>query len=214
MPRLPDPPHDEPLGLVLQWLDDGARDAGQRNPAAMALATADADGRPSVRLVLLKSVSTEGGYGVFYTNRQSRKGLELGVNPRAAGALYWERLGRQLRLEGPVAPSPDDESDAYYATRPHGSRINAWVSAQSRPIDAHAELRERAETKARELATATQIPRPPFWGGYRLWFEVVEFWMEGADRLHERLCYRRALTALDHGRGFAAGPWRSQLLQP
>lgn len=210
--RLPAPLPDDPLPLVQVWLEEAARASMQRNFGAMALATADASGRPAVRMVLLKHVSVEHGYGVFYTHRRSRKGRELDANPRAAGVLYWERLGRQLRLEGRTAVSPDAESDAYFASRPFGSRINAWVSAQSEPIEAFEALTRRAEEKTRSLAGSDDVPRPAFWGGYRLWLEAVELWVEGSNRFHERVRYERTLPA--DLRLASPVPWRRTLLQP
>jgi pyridoxamine 5'-phosphate oxidase len=195
MQRLADPLPDDPMPLVQQWLDDAARTKDIRNPTAMALATADAQGRPSVRMVLLKGVSVERGYGVFYTHRPSRKGRELAALPWAAGALYWERLGRQLRLEGPVTVSPEAESDAYFSTRPVGSQINAWVSEQSEPIATYAELKQRVERKTTSLKPGERLARPPHWGGFRLWFAAIELWLEGPDRLHERVRYERPLPA-------------------
>ena len=211
--RLPTPLPDDPLPLVQAWLDDAARDGTQHNPGAMALATADASARPAVRMVLLKSVCVELGFAVFYTNRRSRKGRELEANPRAAGALYWERLGRQLRLEGRAAVSPDAESDAYFATRPLGSQINAWASAQSEPLAAFAELERRADVKMRELAGAKHVQRPPFWGGYRLWLDAVEFWVAGRDRFHERVRYERPLAG-ELPVAPSSERWRRTLLQP
>jgi pyridoxamine 5'-phosphate oxidase len=195
MQRLSDPLPDDPMSLVQQWLADAEHVEGVRNPTAMALATTDARGRPSVRMVLLRGISVEHGYGVFYTHRGSRKGRELGASPWAAGALYWERLGRQLRLEGPITVSPEAESDAYFATRPVGSQINAWVSAQSEPIADYAELVARIDLKKHSLAPGERISRPPHWGGYRLWFAAIELWLEGPDRLHERVRYERSLPA-------------------
>ncbi|HEY5565692.1 MAG TPA: pyridoxamine 5'-phosphate oxidase [Gammaproteobacteria bacterium] len=215
MPSLPAPLPDDPLPLMVLWLADAHRDAAQRNPGAMALATSDRDGRPAVRMVLLKSVSAEHGYGVFYTNRKSRKGRDIDANPRAAGALYWEPLGRQLRLEGRVVASPDAESDAYYATRPVGSQVNAWVSRQSAPLSTFVELERRAEHKKRELMSLGGLPRPPFWGGYRLWFDAIEFWVEGPDRFHERARYERTLSGAEREpTAIVAGAWRHELLEP
>lgn len=214
MGRLPDPIPDDPLPLARQWLDEAAR-SGQRNPAAMALATAATNRRPSVRIVLLKSLSVDRGYGVFYSHRESRKGREIADNPWAAGVLYWEPLGRQLRFEGRVGHSPDPESDAYFATRPAGSQINAWVSAQSQPIASFAELERRIERKTRELPSSGGLPRPPYWGGYRLWLDAVEFWVEGPDRFHERVRYERRLDLGNHAESqFLAGTWNHRLLQP
>jgi pyridoxamine 5'-phosphate oxidase len=195
-----------------RWLAD-AEALGRRNANSVALATTDAAGRPSVRMVLLKELAPE-GYGVFYTNYGSRKAADLAATQRAAGVLYWHELGRQVRFEGPVVRSPAAESDAYFATRPWRSQLNAWSSEQSRPLDDPADLERRAAKFAAERATADKrLPRPDFWGGYRVWFEAVELWVEGQDRFHERLRYERHLTRRDE-HAFTAGRWRQQRLQP
>ena len=208
---LPTPvPHD-PLPTVIAWLAEMTALGTRRNPNALALATADASGRPSVRMVLVKEIAPS-GYLVFYTNYGSRKAAELDRASRAAGVLYWEELGRQVRFEGRVVRSPDAESDAYFASRPERSQLNAWASRQSQPLVDTAELERRAEQKARELRGAP-VPRPPNWGGYRLWFEALELWAEGADRFHERLRYTREL-APDDAFSFGAGQWSWRRLQP
>jgi pyridoxamine 5'-phosphate oxidase len=170
-------------------------------------------------MVLLKEVAPS-GYAVFYSNYQSRKGTELEQNPRAAALLYWEPLGRQVRFEGPVLRSPAAESDAYFATRPALSQLNAWSSAQSRPLETPAELDRAAALAARELGIAPDgssasrpVPRPAHWGGYRLWFDALELWAEGANRFHERLLYRRSLEPADPFT-YRAGAWSVQRLQP
>jgi pyridoxamine 5'-phosphate oxidase len=204
---------DDPLPLVAQWLEAAA--ATRRNPNAMALATSDAAGKPSVRMVLLKELAAS-GYAVFYTNYASRKAAELEHGGRAAAVLYWEELGRQVRFEGRVLRSPVAESDAYFQSRPWRSQLSAWSSEQSRPIADLAELKRRAHAKAEahpDRGAGRPLPRPPFWGGYRLWFEAVELWAEGADRFHERLHYARELVQTDSF-GFKAGPWTWQRLQP
>jgi pyridoxamine 5'-phosphate oxidase len=208
---LTEPPAD-PLPLVLEWLGAAAR-SQLRNPHAMALATATPDGKPSVRMVLLKRLAVPEGFALFYTNYGSRKARELEANERGAAVLYWEQLGRQIRFEGRLRRSPDGESDSYFATRPRASQINAWASRQSAELASWGELERAIDARAAELEGAPAVPRPPFWGGYRLWLDSVELWLEGTDRYHERVRYERTLrpTAAD---AFAAGQWRHALLQP
>lgn len=218
MPPLLTSPPDDPVPTAAEWLA-AAEALGRRNANAVALATTDAAGRPSVRMVLLKELAPA-GYGVFYTNYGSRKATELAATHRAAGVLYWHELGRQIRFEGVVVRSPAAESDAYFATRPWRSQLNAWSSEQSRPLADPAELERRAAKIVAERAAdaasgdrAKPLPRPDFWGGYRLWFDAVELWIEGEDRFHERLRYERRLDARDE-HSFTAGRWRRQRLQP
>jgi pyridoxamine 5'-phosphate oxidase len=205
-------PPDDPVPTAAQWLAD-AEALGRRNANALALATTDAAGRPSVRMVLLKELAPA-GYGVFYTHYGSRKAAELSATQRAAGVLYWHELGRQIRFEGVVLRSPAAESDAYFATRPWRSQLNAWSSEQSRPLDDPAELERRAAKIAAEHGGAAKpLARPDSWGGYRLWFEAVELWVEGRDRFHERVRYERRLARRDD-HSFVADRWRKQRLQP
>jgi len=212
MPPLLTSPPDDPVPTAAEWLA-AAEAFGRRNANAIALATTDATGRPSVRMVLLKELAPA-GYGVFYTNYGSSKAADLAATQRAAGVLYWPELGRQIRFEGVVVRSPAAESDAYFATRPWRSQLNAWSSEQSRPLDDPALLERRAAKIAAERAGATQpLPRPDFWGGYRLWFDAVELWVEGQDRFHERLRYERRLARHDE-HSFTAGRWLGQRLQP
>lgn len=211
MASLPDPLPNDPMPLVDRWLEE-ARGLTLRNPGALAIATADAAGRPSVRFVLLKHLAVGKGYLVFYTNYGSRKARELEASGRAAGAMYWESLGRQLRFEGPVVRSPADESDAYFASRPRGSQLNAWTSKQSQRLEDPGDLRRRLERLDGELAGQAAVTRPPFWGGYRLWIESVELWCEGVDRFHERARYSRELVGADDG--FRGDAWRLVRLQP
>jgi pyridoxamine 5'-phosphate oxidase len=192
-PLLPNPPPDDPLPVAIGWLAEAAT-RGHRNPNAMALATVSAAGRPSARMVLLKELAPA-GYAVFYTNYDSRKAGELDATARAAAVLHWNEPGRQVRFEGTIVRSPAAESDEYFASRAWRSQLNAWSSQQSRPLQDLGELGRRAAAKAREYggsadasgAEGRPLPRPPFWGGYRLWFDAVELWAEGADRFHERL---------------------------
>jgi pyridoxamine 5'-phosphate oxidase len=163
-------------------------------------------------MVLLKELAPL-GYAVFYTNYGSRKGGELLATRRAAGLLYWHELGKQVRFEGPVVRSPEAESDAYFATRPLASQINAWSSEQSQPLPDPAALEERAAKVASTKPAARGLPRPDFWGGFRLWLESIELWVEGRDRFHERVRYERPLEARD-AYTFETGRWTSQRLQP
>jgi pyridoxamine 5'-phosphate oxidase len=177
----------DPIRQFAAWLA-AARAAGIQNAEAMALATADADGTPSARFVLLKGVD-EGGF-VFYTNLGSRKSLELHANPHAALAFYWVALGRQVRVEGRVEPATREEARAYFDTRPRPSRLGAWASPQSRPIPGRAALEERLAELERRFP-GEEIPLPEFWGGFRLVPETIEFWEHRESRLHDRLRYVR-----------------------
>lgn len=210
----------EPFPAVARWLRD-AETLGRRNPLATALSTVGEDGRPAVRMVLLKSIDVARGYIVFYTNYHSRKARELAASPWASAVLYWEELGRQLRFEGRVVRSPEAESDAYFSSRPPRSQLNAWVSAQSRELEPGTDLEQQASLKARELwpphgapAPSASTPRPPFWGGYRLWCDRVELWSEGEGRFHDRLQFSRSLSFTDAGADPACGAWRRVRLQP
>jgi len=197
------PPLDErtvdrdPFVQFGRWYEEAATVV--RMPEAMALATADAAGRPSARMVLLKAWGPQGF--TFYTNYESRKGGDLAANPRGALLFHWDPLGRQVRLEGPVVQLSPSESDAYFATRPPGSRVSARASRQSRPVDDRAALEAQADAVRREFGD--DVPRPEWWGGYRLVPETFEFWEHRADRLHDRVAYRRE-----------DGGWRIVRLQP
>jgi len=179
---------NDPLELFQGWFGEAER-AGVEVPEAMTLATADADGRPSARMVLLKGADADGF--VFYSGYVSRKAAELQANPRAAVVFYWRPLGRQVRVEGPVERVSEAESAAYFATRPRGSRLAAWASHQSRPLESREALEERYAELDREYE-GRDVPLPPHWGGYRLRPEVIEFWEHRENRLHDRLCYTRA----------------------
>jgi pyridoxamine 5'-phosphate oxidase len=171
----------DPLRQFARWFDEAA--GVVRAPEAMAIATANASGVPSVRMVLLKRFDDDGL--VFFTHYTSRKGRQLEENPRAALLLYWDPLGRQVRVEGRVERTPSAESDAYFETRPHGARVSALVSRQSEVIEGRDEL----EAGVTELGAAPAA-RPEWWGGFRLVPEAWEFWQHRADRLHDRFRYR------------------------
>ncbi len=189
----------DPVEQFRRWFDE-ALEADLHEPNAFVLATATRDGLPSARVVLLKGLDERGF--VFYTNYEGRKGRELEDNPRAALLFYWGELERQVRIEGTVSRVSEEESDAYYASRPRGSRLGAWASEQSRVVEGREVLESRigdleAEYEGRE------VPRPPFWGGYRVEPEAIEFWQGRENRLHDRIVYRRE-----------SGSWKTERLQP
>jgi pyridoxamine 5'-phosphate oxidase len=190
---------NEPLRQFSEWYEH-ARTAGVLEPEAMALATATPDGVPSVRFVLLKGIDERGVE--FFTNYESRKGRELTANPRAALAILWKPLQRQVRLEGAVERLTAEESDAYFATRSRGSQLGAWASRQSEAIPD----REWLETRLREMDSSYPeiVPRPPHWGGFRLAPDAIEFWEGRPNRLHDREVFTRG----------ADGAWHSRRLSP
>jgi pyridoxamine 5'-phosphate oxidase len=191
---------DDPHALFEEWLAEATL-SEPNDPTAMALATADARGQPSLRMVLLKGHDARGF--VFYTNMDSRKGSDLAANPQAALLFHWKSLRRQVRAEGPVEPVSAAEADAYFATRGRESQLGAWASDQSRPLDARATFEARfAEVKAR--FDGGEVPRPPRWSGYRVVPERIEFWNDRAHRLHERRLFTRG----------GAGGWSEGLLYP
>ena len=178
---------DDPFALFDRWFAE-AQQSELNDPEAMALATADGAGRPSVRMVLLKGHGPDGF--VFYTNRQSRKGGELTENPHAALLFHWKSLRRQIRIEGAITPASDAESDAYFATRSRDSQIGAWASDQSRPLPSRAHFMKRVAEAGLKFGVSA-VPRPAHWGGYRLTPDHFEFWQDKAFRLHERRIFDR-----------------------
>jgi pyridoxamine 5'-phosphate oxidase len=190
----------DPIEQFRRWFDE-ALAANLYEPNAMTLATATRDGRPSARVVLLKGFDERGF--VFYTNYEGRKARELEENPHCALVFYWGELERQVRVEGCAGRVIKEESDAYYESRPRGSRLGAWASAQSHPVENREALEERLRGLEAEYE-GREVPRPPFWGGYRVEPESVEFWQGRENRLHDRLLYRRQ----------DGGGWRVERLQP
>jgi pyridoxamine 5'-phosphate oxidase len=178
----------DPTEQFRRWFGE-ALAADLREPNAMTLATATSDGHPSARIVLLKGFDERGF--VFYTNYEGRKAKELEINPYCALVFYWGELQRQVRIEGRVSRVPDEESDTYFAGRPRGSQLGAWVSEQSRPVRDRGALEERMRELEAEYE-GREVPRPPFWGGYRVEPETMEFWQGRENRLHDRLRYRRS----------------------
>ena len=178
---------DDPFRLFEQWFEE-ARAAEPADPNAMSLATVGPDGMPNVRMVLLKDAGPAGF--VFYTNLESEKGAELAATPKAALCFHWKSLLRQVRVQGPVVPVSAEEADAYYASRDRGSRIGAWASKQSRPLESRFALEAEVAKTAARYAVG-EIPRPPFWSGFRVVPTRIEFWKNGAFRLHDRLVFRR-----------------------
>jgi len=178
---------EEPFSLFEAWFE-AAKRSEPADPDAMALATVDANGLPNVRMVLLKQ-SDPSGF-VFYTNSESAKGRELEANMQAAAVLHWKSLRKQVRLRGPVAAVPDSAADAYFASRPLQSRIGAWASKQSRPLESRFALEKAFAKYAAEFGFGS-VRRPPYWRGYRIVPLYFEFWAEGAFRLHDRIVFRR-----------------------
>lgn len=190
---------EDPIAAVQRWLAQAVA-AKLREPNAMTLSTVGGDGRPSARTVLLKGFDQRGV--VFYSNRESRKGREIAGNPHVALVLLWLPLERQVCMTGAAAPVPDEESDAYFASRPRGSQLGAWASQQSQPAASRAALDEAlAEVTAR--FEGRDVPRPPHWGGYRVELAAAELWQGRADRLHDRFRFTHS-----------GGVWQRERLQP
>lgn len=195
-----DRPPADPYDLFAEWLKD-AEAKEVNDPNGMALATVGADGMPSLRMVLLKGVDSEGF--VFYTNYESKKGTQLLGHAKAALLFHWKSLRRQVRVEGEVTQVTAAEADAYFASRPKQSQIGAWASQQSRPLASKFELEKRVALYAARYGL-TGVPRPPHWSGFRIHPRYLEFWQDGAFRLHDRLVYHRE----------GSGTWRTERLYP
>ncbi len=220
--RLPDRLPDNPMLWLEAWLAEATRRGDQPNPNSMTMVSLSEAGLPSARIVLCKGLIADPGFIVFYTNYDSRKGHEIIANPDVAVVFHWDTLGRQVRLEGLGLKSPQEESDSYFPTRGVGSRLGAWGSDQSQPIASRealkAQLRSRAEGLGIPLDEHGQptadadVPRPPHWGGFRIWPRRMELWVDGSDRIHDRAVFERPLER--DGDSMTAGPWSGQRLQP
>lgn len=186
----------EPFRLFAEWLAEAGK-TEPNDPNAMALATVDADGLPDVRMVLLKG-HDEAGF-VFFTNTESAKGTELAGQPKAAAVFHWKSLRRQVRLRGPVSRVSDAEADAYFASRPRDSRIGAWASQQSRPLESRFALEKAVAVQTARFAIG-EIPRPPYWTGFRITPVQVEFWQDKPFRLHDRVRFTHAAEGWDRAR--------------
>ena len=191
---------EDPFAIARRWLDE-ARAQEPNDPDAAALATVDADGLPNVRVVLMRGFEPDAF--VFYTNRDSAKGRELDGAGKAAFVIHWKSLRRQIRVRGPVSRVSDDLADAYFASRPPQSRVGAWASQQSRPLDSREAMLAEVDRLSAELGETP--PRPPHWGGYRIHPVEIEFWADGAFRLHDRFRWTRS------GPG---SPWEVDRLWP
>lgn len=214
---LPDPLQNDPLPMFATWFSDARARNVQPNPDAMVVATVGENSAPSARVVLCKRLVPDQGFVVFFTNYDSRKGRELAEHPRAAAVFHWDTLQRQVRLEGPIVLSPAPESDQYFASRAFESRVGAWASVQSQPLATRGALVEQVQSVKERLgllnATDGNVPRPPHWGGVRLWIDSIELWAEGAGRIHDRARWTRQLTKKDEF-SFSAGPWTGTRLNP
>lgn len=192
---------EDPFALFAEWLALASRKE-PNDPNAMALATVDADGLPDVRMVLLKDFDAAGF--TFYSSAESAKGTEIAANPRAALCFHWKTIRRQIRVRGAVEQVSEAEADAYFATRARGARIGAWASAQSRPLESRFALEKAVAKYAAEFGVR-EVPRPPYWTGYRVSPLSIEFWVNRPFRLHDRLVFRRTDRS---------APWRTERLYP
>jgi pyridoxamine 5'-phosphate oxidase len=214
---LPEELPADPLPLFEGWFVDARQRGSQPNPDSMVLATVGAADQPSARVVLCKRVNLDLGCIVFFTNYFSRKGRELQAHPRAAAVFHWDALHRQVRIEGRITVSPGEESDQYFASRALDSRIGAWASEQSAPLASRELLANKVRSVAQRFgvepgAMQGAVPRPPHWGGFRLWIEAIELWSEGANRVHDRAVWTRSLTR--DGDEFRGGSWHATRLYP
>jgi pyridoxamine 5'-phosphate oxidase len=224
--RLPDELPADPMHWADAWIKEATAGEVQRNPTSMTLVTVEGDASPSARIVLCKEFVPDPGYLVFHTNYKSRKVQELDRHDKVAVVFHWDALGRQIRIEGLAVRSPEAESDAYFKTRDWGSQLGAWASDQSAELESRDALVQQLKERAKKLGLSISddlqsltdveqptIDRPPHWGGIRVWASVIELWIEGKDRIHDRGAWTRDLVrASDYA--FNTTPWVGKRLQP
>jgi pyridoxamine 5'-phosphate oxidase len=224
---LPETLPDSPFPMFQSWFDEEVAARRVPNPSAMTLATIGEGGTPRARVVLCRGIDAGRGFITFFTNYEGAKGRELLAGGVAGAVFHWDHSERQVRIEGPVTKSPAEESDAYFAARPWESRISAWASRQSRPLESRAELLARVGEVMEELkldpaeflarGNAASVPRPPHWGGFRIHASRVELWLGGPGRLHDRAVWERGVRVQRSAGATnveAERPWRSTRLQP
>jgi pyridoxamine 5'-phosphate oxidase len=215
---LPEILPDDPMHQAKRWFDRTNSEKWQPNPNAMTLSTVDKNNAPSSRIVLCKYFVADPGYIVFFTNYNSRKGKEIRDNSEVSLVFHWDNIGRQLRIKGIAVYSPSSESDEYFASRNRGSQISAWGSNQSQPVESRSELIKQMNDKLDEFDSPSthnekEIPRPPHWGGIRVWAHEIELWMDGEDRVHDRARWTRKLK-INQDNSFSTSKWIGTRLQP
>lgn len=215
---LPEILPDDPMHQAKRWFDRTNSEKWQPNPNAMTLSTVDKNNAPSSRIVLCKYFVADPGYIVFFTNYNSRKGKEIRDNSEVSLVFHWDNIGRQLRIKGIAVYSPSSESDEYFASRNRGSQISAWGSNQSQPVESRSELIKQMNNKLDEFDSSgtrneKEIPRPPHWGGIRVWAHEIELWMDGEDRVHDRARWTRKLK-INQDNSFSTSKWIGTRLQP
>ncbi len=223
---LPEKLPNSPFPTIADWLRQATENEVQRNPNCMTMASVDTTGQPTARILLCKEIIADPGYLVFYTNYKSRKSREIAANPKVGIVFHWDSMGLQVRMDGLAVRCPEAESDEYFASRDRRSQLGAWGSDQSEPIGSRQALidqvRERAKklgfTLSPDLHTLTEgdqakVPRPPHWGGFRVWPTRVELWIEGANRVHDRAAWARDLQQ-ESAHTFSCKPWSATRVQP
>ncbi len=212
---------ENPVLILKEWMDEVVQSKIQPNPNSMSISTIDAKGRPNSRMVLCKEVNEKLGYLVFYTNYESNKAKEIGVNNECSGLFHWDTFGYQVRVRGTIVQSPEVDSDKYFATRDIGSKLSAWASHQSQIVEDRESLdnqfqqtMDKFNVKESQLESSDiNIPRPEFWGGYQIWIREIELWLNQKDRFHDRLSFKRTLAITSSGIE-ASNDWAIKRLQP